>query len=314
MKKNKAPQKIKLPLRFYFFFSFYSLLFLFYPGDSQYFHIFAFNRELFSNQQSKTKVEVKPVPVVRFNFPPLVSAEGVYIVDLDSFTPVFTKNPKAKFLPASTEKVITALVAYDIYNPDQVITVKNVFSEGQLMGLIPGERITVENLLFGLLIHSGNDAAYALAQNYGMQKFVGLMNEKAKQLQMKNTRFVDPAGFDEFGQYTTPYDLALAARALLKNSYLRRTVSIKEIVISDVDFKYFHTLENVNKLLGEVQGIGGLKTGYTENAGENLISLYKRSDGRQFVIVILKSLDRFEDTKNVIAWLDTNIDYLKPPL
>lgn len=178
------------------------------------------------------------------------------------------------------------------------------------MGLVPGERITVENLLYGTLIHSGNDAAFVLADNFGLQKFIALMNKKATDLKMEDTHFRNSTGFDEIEQFTTPYDLALAARELLKHKYLSKIVSIKEIIISDADFKYFHTLTNVNKLLGEVSGIGGLKTGYTESAGENLISLYRKSDGHDFIIVILKSDDRFEDTRAVVDWLERNVEYI----
>lgn len=126
---------------------------------------------------------------------------------------------------------------------------------------------------------------------------------------MKDSHFTNPAGLDNRSQLVTPFDLSLAARALLQNKYLSRIVSIKEITISDVDFKIFHTLTNVNQLLGEIQGIGGLKTGYTENAGENLVSFYKHQ-GRQYIIVILKSQDRFSDTKAVVNWIDSNINYI----
>ena len=136
------------------------------------------------------------------------------------------------------------------------------------------------------------------------------MNKKAKEIKMIDSHFSNPDGLDENGQYTTPFDLALAARYLLKNNYLAKIVSTKEIIISDVDFKYFHKLSNVNILLGEIAGIGGLKTGYTEAAGENLISFYKKN-GHQFVIVILKSEDRFSDTRNVVKWIEENVDYLE---
>ena len=233
------------------------------------------------------------------------------MVDLPSFTPVLERNAHDPFLPASTTKIITALVATDVYQPEDVITIKDPLGEGQIMGLIDGEKITVENLLYGTLVHSGNDAAYALAQHYGFDRFVELMNQKARRLGMKDTVFRNPAGLDDFNQHSTPFDLALAARALLSHPYLAKIASTKEIIISDVDFKYFHKLTNVNQLLGEIQGIGGLKTGYTENAGENLVSFYKH-DGHQFIIVILKSDDRFSDTKNIVQWLDTDIAYFQP--
>jgi len=298
--------------KFYLLFIFYSLLFLFYPGDYYYFHLFAYNRDLFNKKEIKTEVKINPVPYLKnpFYFPE-TSAEGVYVVDLPSFTPILERNKHIKFLPASTAKIITALVAFDIYKTDQVITVKKTISEGQLMELNIGEKITVENLLYGLLVHSGNDAAYVLADNHGFEKFIDLMNKKAKELKMMDSYFKNPAGLDENNQYTTPFDLALAARVLLENPYLAKIVSTKEITISDVDFKYFHKLTNVNKLLGEIAGLGGLKTGYTEEAGENLVSFYKKN-GHQFIIVILKSQDRFYDTTNVINWIEENIDYINP--
>src|SRR3989338_1800439 len=295
-------------LKFYLLFAFFTLLFLFYPGDSYYFHLFAYNRKAINKNGSAVKIKINPIPYLKLPYYPEVSAEGIYLVDLPSFTPVFSKNENEKLFPASTTKILTALVAYDIYKPDQAITVKKTIADGQVMRLVVGEKITVENLLYGTLVHSGNDAAYVLADNYGYNKFIDLMNKKASQLKMINSHFTDPAGLEETDQFTTPFDLTLAARELLKNPYLSKIVSTKEITISDVDFKYFHRLNNVNKLLGEIQGLGGLKTGYTENAGENLVSFYKKNS-HQFVIVILKSLDRFNDTRNIIRWIEENIGY-----
>ena len=295
--------------RFYFLFIFYSLLFLFYPGDSEYFHLFAYNRSLFTTTQLAQNPQIKDFPYLIYPSSPFLTAEGVYIVDLATFTPIYARNAKVRFLPASTAKIITALVAYDIYKPEKVLTIQTPLEDGQVMGLVPGEKITVENLLYGTLVQSGNDAAFALADSYGQAKFVELMNKKAQELKMTDSHFSNPAGLDQNNQYTTAYDLALAGRELLKNPYLSKIVSTKEIIISDVDFKNFHTLTNVNKLLGEIQGIGGLKTGFTEEAGENLVSLYKRSDGHEFILVILKSLDRFEDTTNAVDWINSNVVY-----
>lgn len=300
-----------MPLRFYVLFLLFTLFFLFYPGDSHYYHLFAYNRDLFETEKQYKLPQIKPFPYIPAASAPEVSAEGVYIIDVPTFTPVFEKNLHQHFLPASTTKIITALVASDVYKPDDVITIKDVKNEGQIMGLVPGERITVENLLYGVLVHSGNDAAYALADAYGFDRFVELMNEKAKSLYMNNSHFTNPAGLDDPAQYTTPFDLALASRELLNHPTLKKTVGIKEITISDVDFNYFHPLANVNRLLGEVQGVGGLKTGYTENAGENLVSFYTKN-GHQFIIVIVKSNDRFQDTKNVIDWINANVQYVKP--
>ena len=297
-----------MKLKHILFSLFFTLLFLFYPGDSYYFHLFAYNREAINKTTPALKLKINPIPYLKLPYYPQVSAEGIYLVDLPSFTPVFERNAQQRFLPASTTKIMTALVAYDLYKSEYIITVKQITEEGQVMHLIPGEKITVENLLYGTLVHSANDAAFALANNYGREKFMKKVNEKAKSLGMNNSNFKNPAGLDSQNQYTTPFDLTLAARELLKNPYLSKIVSTKEITISDVDFKYFHQLTNVNKLLGEIQGLGGLKTGYTENAGENLVSFYKKN-GHRFVIVILKSLDRFNDTRNIIKWIEENIEY-----
>jgi D-alanyl-D-alanine carboxypeptidase (penicillin-binding protein 5/6) len=130
---------------------------------------------------------------------------------------------------------------------------------------------------------------------------------------MKNSQFANPAGLDEFAQKTTPFDLSLAARELLKDSYLRKIVGTKEIIISDEDYNIFHTLTNVNKLLGEIQGLGGLKTGQTEQAGENLVSFY-RHNGHDYILVVMKSEDRFADTRVLVEFIKSSITYTQSPL
>lgn len=303
-------------LRIVVFLSF-SLLLLFYPGNYWLTQVFS-QKDLWKEVTPKPFAR-HPIPEVNENSPyPAISAEGVYITDLLSFTPIFERNSNLKLYPASTAKILTALVVADVFEPtDTIVVNKQITKEDepdwQLMGLITGERITIENLLYGILVHSANDAAFTLANAYGYDAFIIKMNEKASELGMKNSHFKNPIGIDDDEQLTTPYDLALAARALLKNTYLSKFVSTKEITISDVDYKYFHRLSNVNELLGKVVGIGGLKTGYTELAGQNLVSFYKK-DGNQYIIVVLKSFDRFEDTKNLTQWIDSYINHVSMPL
>lgn len=303
-------------LRIIVFLSFTFLL-LFYPGNYWLTHVF-------SNQQAwvdkpATRFALHTIPVVQKQAPyPFVSAEGVYMADLTSFTPLFERNSREKLYPASTVKIITALVVRDIFQPtDVVVVTKEITKEDQpdwqLMGLVRGEKMSIENLLYGILVYSANDAAYTLANAYGYDAFIDKMNEKAVELGMKNTHFINPIGIDDPRQLTTAYDLALAARALLKDSYLAKFVSTKEITISDVDYKYFHRLNNVNELLGKITGIGGLKTGYTELAGQNLVSFYKKN-GNQYVLVVLKSEDRFEDTRVLTQWIDSYVDHVSMPL
>ncbi len=299
-----------MPFRFYFFFIITTFFFLFSPGQNPYFQIIAFNRELFFQEHVTPSITIHPIPYVNADvIPPFVTAQGAYIVDLSSFTPVFEKNPDKHFFPASTTKIITALVAADVYKPDDVITISNVAVEGQKMDLIDGEQITAENLLYGTLVHSGNDAAYALANFYGYEAFVELMNIKAQKLGMKNSYFTNPAGLDNYRQKSTPFDLALAGRALIENPYLRKMVGTKEIIISDTHYSIFHKLTNVNKLLGEIQGLGGLKTGFTENAGENLVSFYRHGE-HDYLIVVMNSEDRFVDTTTLVNWIKEQVKYL----
>lgn len=291
-----------------------SLFLLFYPGDSEPLHTYAYNRQLFKPAQAYKPVAIHPIPIATGSATPVTTAEAVYLTDRETLSPIFAKNEKIRMYPASTTKILTALVAYDLYKPDEVVTVHKVLNEGQVMGLVEGEKITFENLLYGLLVHSGNDAAYTLAYEKGFDKFVDKMNKKAVELHMIDSHFVNPHGLHNPQQYTTAFDLTLAARELLNNSYLSKIVSTKEIIISDVDFKYFHKLSNVNQLLGVIPGIGGLKTGYTEEAGQNLVTLYKRHDGNEVILVVLKSLDRFADTASLVYWNENNIAYTTPKL
>ncbi|MDP4011717.1 MAG: serine hydrolase [Candidatus Roizmanbacteria bacterium] len=302
-----------MPFRFYFYFIVTSLLFLFYPGQHPYFQIIAFNREYFSQQHKTPSISIHPIPYVNSSSLPSITAQGSYIVDISSFTPIYKKNSDSHLFPASTTKIITALVAADIFQPDDVITVLNVNVEGQKMDLVEGEHITAENLLYGMLVYSGNDAAYALANFYGYDEFIVLMNKKAQDLGMKGSFFTNPAGFDDYKQKSTAFDLALAGRALIENPYLRKMVGTKEITISDTDYSIFHKLTNVNKLLGEIQGLGGLKTGYTENAGENLVSFY-RHNGHDYLIVVMHSEDRFFDTTTLVDWIGASVQYVTPQI
>ena len=135
------------------------------------------------------------------------------------------------------------------------------------------------------------------------------MNIKAQKLGMKNSYFTNPAGLDNYRQKSTPFDLARAGRALIENPYLRKMVGTKEIIIFDTKYSISHKLTNVNKLLGEIQGLGGLKTGYTENAGENLVSFYRHED-HDYLIVVMNSKDRFIDTTTLINWIKDQVKYL----
>ncbi|MEK7543431.1 MAG: D-alanyl-D-alanine carboxypeptidase family protein [Patescibacteria group bacterium] len=236
-----------------------------------------------------------------------VSAGGIVIEDVDSGVVLYQRNSYESFSPASTTKILTALVILDSFVLDDVMTVKTLQNDGASMKLVAGERITVENLLYGALIQSGNDAAYALAENYpgGVEAFVLAMNEKAKALHLTQSHFTNPVGFDDPAHKMTPMDLARLAGVALSNKTIAKIVAIPQITISDVTHTYFHSLTNVNQLLGKIPGVGGIKTGWTEESGENLVTLVERGNHR-VIIVVLKSKDRFADTTKLIDWVFGN--------
>lgn len=244
-------------------------------------------------------------------FPGLeITAQGIVVLDVDSGVYLYMRNEQELLSPASTTKILTAQVALESFDLDDIVTVKSVTNSGQMMGLVPGERITVENLLFGALIHSGNDAAWALAEHYpgGVEAFVMAMNRKAQELHLTKSTFTNPVGYDDPGHKMTPIDLARLGSVALGNRVISKMVAIPQITVSDTTHTYFHPLVNVNQLLGKIPGVGGIKTGWTEEAGENLITLVER-DGHRVIIVVLKSLDRFSDTITLINWIFANYQW-----
>jgi len=239
-----------------------------------------------------------------------VSATGIVVLDLNSGVYMYKRNENVPLSPASTTKLLTALVALDTYQLDDVVTVNNPPLDGQVMGLLPGEQITVENLLYGALIYSGNDAAWALANQYpgGEPKFVDAMNRKAQELHLNDSHFTNPVGYDDPNHYMTPMDLTRLSEAALESETIAKMVAIPEITISDVTHTYFHHLTNVNELLGKIPGVGGIKTGWTEEAGQNLITLVERN-GHRVITVVLHSQDRFGDTTKLINWIFANYQW-----
>jgi serine-type D-Ala-D-Ala carboxypeptidase (penicillin-binding protein 5/6) len=241
---------------------------------------------------------------------PRLSSYAVLAVDVDSETVLYQKNPDTKLLPASTTKIVTALVAMDYYSLDEVLMVPNIYVEGQKMRLVPGEEISVRNLIYGILVYSANDAAETLAANYpgGKESFVTAMNLKIQDSGLKETFFENPTGFDGNSQFTTAGDLVKIAKIAISDPFFKEVVATKEITVGSRDGRYVHRLTNINKLVGEVEGVMGIKTGWTENARENLVTYVERDD-RKLITVVLSSQDRFGDTKALIDWIFANFSW-----
>lgn len=239
-----------------------------------------------------------------------LSAEAVLVMDDDSKVVLFAKNPNLRFSMASTTKIMTALTALDHYQLDEILTVQEDNIEGVAVGFKKGERVSFENLLYAMLLPSANDAAKTLAQNYpgGESKFVKKMNENALRFNLNNTHFSDATGLNDEGNYTTSVDLARLASIALKNKTFAKIVSTKYKVVTDETFTNFYPLENLNKLLG-VDGVNGVKTGFT-NEAEGVLVTSKLENGHIFIIVVMRSKDRFLDTKKLLGLISGNVSYL----
>ena len=226
-----------------------------------------------------------------------VSAEKAYSLDAVSGRVLFDKNADSRSLIASTTKIMTALVVCERCNVlDRMrIPKEAVGIEGSSMYLREGEVLTIQELLYGLMLSSGNDAAVALAICCGgtVEGFVELMNDKARLLGLRNTHFENPNGLDSPGHYSSARDLAVLAAYAMENPIFAKTVSAKTVTAGQ---RY---LRNHNKLLWMVDGADGVKTGYTKAAGRALVSSATR-DGRRIITVTLNDPNDWQEHKALL--------------
>lgn len=226
-----------------------------------------------------------------------ISAECAILIDGETGRVLYEKQAEEKSLIASTTKIMTALVICEQTNVlDRVkIPKEAVGIEGSSMYLKEGEVLTVQELLYGLMLQSGNDAAVALAIYCGgtVEGFTELMNDKAHRLGMTQSHFANPNGLDSPGNYSTARDMALLTAYAMQNPIFAQTVSTKTITIGE------RCLRNHNKLLWQLEGANGVKTGYTKAAGRILISSVTRM-GRQLIAVTFNDPNDWQDHKDLI--------------
>lgn len=249
--------------------------------------------------------------LVRSRTVPTVTAASALMVDLESGKPLFEKASTEPHAPASTAKLMTALVVLDQVPVDEavLITAHAAGTSGSTMNLSAGERLSVEELLYGLLIPSGNDAAVALAEHVAGSEddFVAMMNARVRSMGLTATRFVNVHGLDAPGQMTSAADMAVIAKAALQHPLIDKIVSTRSIVAVG------HSLQTTNELLGTYDGADGVKTGTTDEAGQCLVASVTR-DGRRTLLVELGSQDRFADARKLFdyardayAWRDPSL-------
>ncbi len=250
-------------------------------------------------------------PQINFSLAPPISAQGAVVIDKASQVVLFEKNPNLRFSPASTTKIMTALVALEYYKLDDILTIYKSNVEGTTLRLPLNEQFTFEDLLYAMMLPSSNDATRAIAENYpgGEKAFVARMNEKAQAYNLIDTYFEEPIGLLDEKDYTTAIDLARLTSIALDNEKFSEVVATKSKQIQSLDGTKI-TVRNINILL-DTPGVNGVKTGFTDRAGQVLVtSRNLPKDGADLIFVVMQSQDRFGDTETLLNYLDNNITFL----
>lgn len=234
--------------------------------------------------------------------PPPIEAQAAIVMEADTKAILYDKEADRRMYPASTTKIMTFLLAQKLGTPDSVVTVSDTAAgcEGSSLEVSRGDRIKLKELLTGLMLVSGNDAAEAVAEHISgsIPKFVRQMNKEAAAIGARNTQFVNPHGLPDPRHYSTAYDLALITASALKNPEFSKVSGAKNATIKFLNGKT-RKLHNTNKLLGTYQGVNGGKTGYTQAAGDCLVATAKRGDV-QLIVVVLNDDERWDDAKNLL--------------
>ena len=265
--------------------------------------------EIPENNSNIAGIQKYNTPPVSKNIPvPNTTARSVLVLDLATGKSLFEREADQRLPIASTTKIMTALLANSYFKQNATLTANDGAGiPGSKVGFNKGESLTFRSLLYGLLLNSGNDAAYVIAENYpgGVLGFVSAMNKKVFELDLKNTHFENPAGLDSPNHFSSARDLSKITENALQDYQLARIFATKDTEITSIDKKYTYKLHNLNKLLASVTGVLGVKTGYTENAKENLVTLVDRENHR-VLLVVLGSDDRFGETTKLIDWVYSN--------
>lgn len=227
-----------------------------------------------------------------------ISARSAVVIDAGSGRVLYEQNAYEKLPMASTTKIMTGLLACESGRLDETVTVSPNASgtEGSSLWLGIGEKMSLENLTYGLMLRSGNDAAVAIAEHLAgcSEAFAAMMTVRAREIGAKDTRFKNPNGLDAEGHYTTAYDLALISRFAMKNKKFAQIVATKTKTIPWEGSQWDRSLKNHNKMLWRYEGCNGIKTGFTKKCGRCLVTSAKRGD-EQYICVTLNAPSDWED-------------------
>jgi len=247
---------------------------------------------------------------------PQLTGNSAVSYDLSNNKLLLAKNSDKPLPFASLTKIMTSIVALEYFGPGQELTIPHNAIVGEdSMGLEPGEKLTAEELLYGMILHSGNDSAETFAADYpgGRNVFVKAMNQKAEALGLTNTHFTNPTGLQGDGeQYTTAYDLLVMTKYALENFPLFATVAATvSIDIPQTTTHKEYYLENETNLLTSYPGVAGVKTGYTPEAGLCLVTYLKYKD-HKIIAVLLGSQNRRDEMKEILDY-SLKIQGITPP-
>jgi D-alanyl-D-alanine carboxypeptidase (penicillin-binding protein 5/6) len=248
-------------------------------------------------------------PVSKNTPAPQLTASGIFITDFNTGVILYEKNAHTRQKPASLTKIMTALVAMDFFNEDSILSVKNGQSaNGNTVNLRKGDKLIASDLLYALLVPSGNDAAVTFAENYpgGYQSFISRMNSKVTEMGLLNTHFTNVSGVESQNHYTSAFDITALARTALARPQFSSIVSTQKITLKSLKGNIY-PLETTNILLGK-PGIYGVKTGWTPEAGECLVILAEK-DNHPVIISVLNSKDRFGDAQALFNWVYKNFTW-----
>lgn len=237
---------------------------------------------------------------------PQLGSQAIVLMDATSGEVIYELNSHARRAPASVTKIMTALIAIERGNLNDWVTVEYdpeplVNEQSSMMWVNPGERVRLEDLVYGLMLPSGNDAAEAIA-NYiagSEDGFVKLMNEKAQELGMSDTHYANPHGLDQEDHYTSAYDLAVLARYAMRNAAFREIASAKIWTVHGIERTW--DVYNLNKLLFIYPDADGIKIGYTDNAGKTIVASVNHQ-GHRVYAVLMGSWNLWADTPALYDW------------